>query len=75
MPESPAARANLRPLDVLVAIDEKAVDSIDALLAATAGRPAGHSIEVTFLREGRLRKTHVLLGDATPAPEIGGAAA
>jgi S1-C subfamily serine protease len=74
-PETPAARGNLRALDVVVAIGETAIDSVDALKAATKDLPAGGSVEITFLREGKLRKTHVLLTEMSPSGDLGGAAA
>ena len=63
-PDSPGARANLHALDVLVAIDGSAVGSVEALKQAVEALPAGHSLEIAFLRGGVLRKTHLLLGEA-----------
>jgi S1-C subfamily serine protease len=63
-PESPGARANLHALDVVVAIDGAPVSSMEFLKQTLDGLPAGHSLEVAFLRGGVLRKTHLLLGEA-----------
>jgi S1-C subfamily serine protease len=63
-PDSPGARANLRALDVVVSIDGATLTGVDALKQAVEALPAGHSLEVGFLRSGVLRKTHLLLGEA-----------
>jgi S1-C subfamily serine protease len=63
-PDAPGARANLHALDVVVAIDGAPVSSVEALKQAVDALPAGHSLEVAFLRGGVLRKTHLLLGEA-----------
>jgi S1-C subfamily serine protease len=63
-PDSPGARANLHALDVVVAIDGAPVAGLEGLKQAVEALPAGHSLEVAFLRGGVLRKTHLLLGEA-----------
>jgi S1-C subfamily serine protease len=77
---SPAERANLRAMDVLVSIGETAVDSIEALKLALDGLTAGLATEVTFVRGMTMRRTHVLLdpstssGQATSTSQEAGAA-
>jgi len=62
---SPAERANLRAMDVLVSIGETAVDSVEALKQALDGLAAGLATEVAFVRGTTLRRTHVLLDPST----------
>jgi serine protease Do len=62
-PGSAGERANLRALDVVIALDGSPVTSVEAIKQTIESLPAGHSLEVAFLRGGTLRKTHVLLGD------------
>jgi S1-C subfamily serine protease len=71
---SPAERANLKALDIVVSIGETAVDSVESLKAALDGLTAGLATEVTFLRGTSLRRTHVLLDSATSASQEAGAA-
>ncbi len=59
--ESPAERASLRPFDIVVGVAGRPVASMESMRRAVDGLPAGESIEVAFLREGRLRRTHVVL--------------
>ena len=61
---SPAAAASLRPMDIVVSIGEKAVTTVDALKQRIDALRPGRNVEVTFLREGRLRRTHVVVGGA-----------
>jgi S1-C subfamily serine protease len=71
---SPAERANLRAMDIVVSIGESAVDTVEALKQALDGLTAGMATEVTFLRGTTLRRTHVLLDSATSASQEAGAA-
>jgi serine protease Do len=57
---SPAERAELRILDVIVAVDGRPVTSPQELQQAIAGARAGQSV-LSFLRDGRLRRVTVLL--------------
>jgi S1-C subfamily serine protease len=63
-PDSPAAAASLRPLDMILTIGETATASVDALKQSIDAVRPGRSVEVAFIREGRLRKTHVVIGGA-----------
>jgi S1-C subfamily serine protease len=58
-PDSPAARASLRSMDVIVRIGEAVVDSPEALKQAIERLEMGVGMEVAFLRGGTLRRTHV----------------
>jgi S1-C subfamily serine protease len=59
---SPAERASLRPLDVLVRFGDAPLSNLDSLKQHIDVLPEGRSVEVSFLRGGTLRKTHVVLG-------------
>jgi serine protease Do len=61
-PASPAAAASLRPLDVVVSIGETATTTVEALKERIDALRPGRTVEVTFIREGRLRRTHVVIG-------------
>ena len=59
VPNSPAARASLRVSDTIVEVEGQAVGSGEAL--ASAANQASGSLRLSFLREGRLRKTTAVL--------------
>ena len=60
-PESPAFRANLKPLDIIFAVNEKPVTSAEELQRVVQGVGADHLAEIGFLRQGRKRKVSVIL--------------
>jgi S1-C subfamily serine protease len=60
-PGSPADRASLRLTDIVAAIDEKPVTTVQDILAALNDLRPGQAIDITFLREGRVRKTTAVL--------------
>jgi S1-C subfamily serine protease len=64
---SPAERASLRPLDVLVTFGEKALTSVEGLRQAIDSTKDGRSVELSFLRAGTLRKTHAVIEAARGA--------
>jgi S1-C subfamily serine protease len=61
LPDSPAARASLRPQDVIVAVGGQPVRSSQDLMEALRPLRAGQSVEVTFLRGSRRGRTMVIL--------------
>jgi S1-C subfamily serine protease len=61
-PGSAAERASLRPLDVIVRLGDGLVTNAETLKQRIDALQAGQSIEVSFLRGGTLRKTHVVIG-------------
>ncbi len=56
-----AARGRLRPRDVIVAIDDRAVRSFDELTAALADRRIGETVSVRIRRAGRYLDVEVML--------------
>jgi S1-C subfamily serine protease len=61
VPDSPAARASLRPHDVIVSLDGRPVVSV-AELSERLEANGVEAHEVDFLRGARLGKTHVVMG-------------
>jgi serine protease Do len=59
-PGSPAARASLKPQDVVVALNELTVTGPEDLRSALKSLRAGQPVQVTFLRESRLRKVTLI---------------
>ena len=60
VPNSPAARASLRVSDVIVDVEDQPITSGEAL-AAAANQTSGGRLRLSFVREGRLRKTTAVL--------------
>jgi S1-C subfamily serine protease len=60
-PGSPAQRASLRPMDVIVRFGEAATTSLDALKKEIDNAVSGANVEIAFIREGRLRVTHAVV--------------
>ena len=58
---SPAERASIRALDILVRMGEAPLTSVEALKQRLDTVTSGRSVEVSFLRGGTLRKTHVVV--------------
>jgi len=61
LPDSPAARASLRPEDVIVAVAGHPVRTSQDLMEALRSLRAGQSVEVTFRRGSRQGRTTVIL--------------
>jgi serine protease Do len=60
VPNSPAARASLRVSDVIVEVEGRPVTSGEAL-AAAANQASGSRLRLSFVRDGKLRKTTAVL--------------
>jgi serine protease Do len=58
----PAARAGLRPGDVVTAVDETGVDSANALIKAVAALPPGRRVSLTLRRGDRSLTIRVTIG-------------
>jgi len=50
---SPAYEAGIRPGDVIVSIDDKAITNMDDLLTVIQSKSVGDSLTVTFIRDNR----------------------
>jgi serine protease Do len=60
---SPAAKAGLRPGDVVTAVDGEPIKSYRRLRLKIASLLPGTRITISFLREGRAMETSVVLGE------------
>ncbi len=71
-PQSPAARADLKPGDLIVSVDGQVVDDPNAFDYRFATKPLGGSAQLTILRGGRETTVSVALEKApqTPRDEI-----
>ncbi|WP_135466990.1 S1C family serine protease [Crenalkalicoccus roseus] len=63
---SPAARAGLRPGDVVTAVNGERVESSRALVRSVALAPPGQTVRLTVVREGRERELPVQVGRRPP---------
>ena len=60
---SPAARAGLRPGDVVVALEGRSIESSTALITELAQRKPGDRVRLTVVRGGERREVAVELGE------------
>jgi len=60
--DSPAAKAGLRPGDVIVRIDDTPVDTVDELVEILRDRKAGDRVRVVYYRMRKRRETRATLG-------------
>ena len=59
----PAAKAGLRPGDVIVALDDATVETVEDLYAELRQRKPGSRTRLTFVRDRRQREVTVTLVD------------
>lgn len=62
-PDAPAAKAGLKPGDIVIKVDGVTVEDMDHLVRLVGFTPVGSTIEITYLRHQVQRKTKVTLGD------------
>jgi serine protease Do len=74
-PASPAARAGLRPLDVLLEMNGRAPASSEAFLETLRATPPGTPIELAVWRGGEILRLAATVGDAREVSEAVTAAA
>jgi serine protease Do len=59
----PAAKAGLRPDDLIIELNGERLKSKDHLIRVVAGLEAGKKVPVTYLRDGRRRTASVTMGE------------
>jgi serine protease Do len=64
--ETPAARAGVRPYDVIVAIDGRAVAASQTLIELIAARKPGSSASLQLIRGGRTMNVPIKLAERPP---------
>ncbi|HZS34418.1 MAG TPA: DegQ family serine endoprotease [Methylomirabilota bacterium] len=72
--DSPAAKAGLKPGDVIVGYDGKPVDSPRVLPGLVANTPVGRAVPVVIMRDGAKRTVTVNVGNLADAREARGPA-
>lgn len=61
--DSPADKASLLVGDIIVALDEEAVEQMDELLAMLTGERVGKAVPVQIVRGGQLQNVDVTIGE------------
>ncbi len=64
-PSGGARAAGLEPGDLVVAVDDTEVGSVDELILAIRSNAVGDTVTVTFVRDGRTQTADVVLQDLT----------
>ncbi len=62
-PDGPAAKAGVKPMDVIVSIDGKPVKDGDALVADISSRKVGSNVQLGILRNGSKQNLSVGIAD------------
>ncbi len=69
VPESPAARGDLRAGDIILEVDGRRIIWFKSMIALVQSRPPGKEVEVLLYRQGERLRTLVKLGDLEDAPD------
>ncbi|MFF3316948.1 S1C family serine protease [Streptomyces sp. NPDC003035] len=64
-PDGPAAKAGLKPGDVITGFGDRQIDSGPTLISEIWTHQPGDSVEITYERDGKTAKTTVTLGERT----------
>jgi len=68
-PGGAAARAGLRPGDVVTKVDDRRIPDADALIAAVRSYRPGDKVRLTYERNGRTETTTAMLGSDEGEPQ------
>jgi serine protease Do len=68
-PNSPAAKAGLRPGDIITKIDNQAVEGSYDVVEYVSSKPVGTRVTVNYLRDGKTTTAHVVLGEYPTDPQ------
>jgi putative serine protease PepD len=69
-PGTPAAHAGLAPDDVIVGVDDRAIQSMEELSIAIRDRAVGDRVTISYVRGGQRRRVEVVLVErAAPDPQ------
>jgi serine protease Do len=63
VPNGPAAKAGLRPGDVITKIDTRAIEGPSDVVEYVSSKPVGSKVTVAYVREGRAQTMQVTLGE------------
>jgi S1-C subfamily serine protease len=73
-PAGPAAKAGMKPGDLIVKVEDKDVATFDNLRKALTEHKPGDKLSVTVMRDGKEKKLTVTLAARRPRPAVGGGA-
>ncbi len=70
-PDTPAAKAGIKPEDVVVVVDGNPVDSSGALTRSVGFKQPGTEVNLTIYRGGKKQDVKLKLGERPPEDELG----
>ncbi|KPZ72201.1 MULTISPECIES: outer membrane-stress sensor serine endopeptidase DegS [Shewanella] len=65
-PNGPAAKATLKPRDVIIQYAEESVPGVEMLMDRIAETPPGNKVNITIIREGKPIELPVIIGEKLP---------
>lgn len=68
LPSSAAARAGIKPYDIITKLDGKTIKSSSDLIKYVSRLPIGKTVRLHALREGKLKKLKVTIGNSNTGP-------